>query len=326
MATLRRFFEERGFLEVETPLMVPSPGLELHLDAFVVESKIAGGGGGSANDRGPAQYLITSPEYQLKRLLAGGLERVYSVAKCFRRGEAGPHHNPEFTMVEWYRSPGTWQEIAEDVAALCIAVVEAITGGPCLQYQGETLDLSLPWPSLTVAEAMERYARVRVDGDEPAGVLAGRGRAAGHRIPPEATAWDDVFFHIFLDAVEPHLGRGRPTVLHDWPAPLGALARRKPSDPRMVERFEAYAGGLELCNGFGELTDPVEQRQRLESDLEERMRRGLPQYPIDEKFLAALAEGLPDCAGVALGIDRVMMLACGAATLRDVVTFTVDEL
>jgi lysyl-tRNA synthetase class 2 len=229
-------------------------------------------------------------------------------------------------MVEWYRSPGTWQEIASDVTELCVAVVEALTGGPRLRYQGEALDLSLPWPSLTVAEAMERYARVRVDGDEPARVLAERGRAAGHRVPPEATAWDDVFFHLFLDAVEPHLGRGRPTVLHDWPAPLGALARRKPSDPRVVERFEAYAGGLELCNGFGELTDPVEQRQRFESDLKERARRGLPQYPIDEKFLTALAEGLPDCAGVALGIDRLMMLACDAATLREVVAFTVDEL
>lgn len=325
MAALRRFFEERGFLEVETPLMVPSPGLELHLDAFVVGDKAAGGGG-DADDRWPAQYLITSPEYQLKRLLAGGLERVYSVAKCFRRGEAGPHHNPEFTMVEWYRSPGTWQEIAGDVAELCVAVVEAIAGRPRLQYQGEVLDLSLPWPSLTVAEAMERYARVRVDGDEPARVLAEKGRRAGHRVPPEVTAWDDVFFHIFLDAVEPHLGRGRPTVLHDWPAPLGALARRKPSDPRVVERFEVYAGGLELCNGFGELTDPVEQRQRFESDLDERVSRGLSQYPIDEKFLAALAEGLPDCAGVALGIDRLMMLACDAATLREVVAFTIDEL
>jgi lysyl-tRNA synthetase class 2 len=324
MAVLRRFFDERGFLEVETPLMVPSPGLELHLDAFRVEG--GGGSGREAHSRAPAQYLITSPEYQLKRLLAGGLERVYSVAKCFRRGEAGPQHNPEFTMVEWYRSPGTWQEIANDVAELCVAVAEAIAGGPRLRYQDQALDLSLPWPSLTVAEAMDRYARVRVDGDELAGVLAERGRAAGHRVPPGATAWDDVFFHIFLDAVEPHLGRGRPTILHDWPAPLSALARRKPSDPRVVERFEAYAGGLELCNGFGELTDPAEQRQRFESDLKERARRGLPAYPIDETFLAALAEGLPDCAGVALGIDRLMMLVCDTATLREVVAFTVDEL
>lgn len=308
MQILREFFIQHDFLEVETPLLVPSPGLEVHLDAFAVEQR----------------YLITSPEYQLKRLLTAGLERIYAVAKCFRRGEVGAHHNPEFTMVEWYRAPGTWREIARDVENLCAAVVRAVCGATQLIYQGEALDLTPPWPMMTVSEAMEKWAGVRLAGDETLEVLRERIQAAGHKVGEGS--WDDVFFAVFLDWVEPQLGRGRPTVLYDWPLALSALARRSPTNPKVVERFEAYAGGLELCNGFGELTDAVEQRARFEHDRGERRRRGLPDYPIDECFLAALEEGMPDSAGVALGIDRLIMIACNAGSLRDVVSFFSDEL
>jgi lysyl-tRNA synthetase class 2 len=311
LAALRRFFAERDFLEIEAPLLVPSPGLEVHLDAFAVE------GGG---------YLITSPEYQMKRLLAAGLSRIYAVCRCFRRGEAGAQHNPEFTMVEWYRAPGGWEEIAADVEAMCAEMVTSLAGSTTVSRGGEPLDLTPPWPRLSVREAMRVHAGIELDGDEPLAELVRKGRAAGHRIPGDVHAWEDAFFAVFLDAVEPKLGRGRPTILYDWPAPLCALARKKPGDPSVVERFEAYAGGLELCNGFGELTDPVEQRARLEHDIAERRRRGLPLYPVDEKFLAALAEGLPPSAGVALGFDRLVMLACGAATIRDVSAFVLDEL
>ncbi|MSP60860.1 MAG: EF-P lysine aminoacylase GenX [Myxococcales bacterium] len=315
MAGLRRFFDQRGFLEVETPLLVPSPGLELHLDAFPVP------------DASGQRYLITSPEYQMKRLLAArgeGMERIFQVCKCFRRGEAGAHHNPEFTMVEWYRSPGAWEEVARDVEALCCEVVKAVRGkGGPIEYQGRTLDLTPPWQWLSVAEAMERFAGVTVRGDEPAEVLAERGRAAGFAIPPTRTAWDDVFFSIFLDAVDPQLARGGPTILHSWPAPLSALARL--DGEGFAERFEAYAGGLELANGYGELTDAAEQRRRCEAERAERLRRELPAYPLDERFLAALAEGIPPSGGVALGIDRLMMLACDAASLREVVSFTSAE-
>jgi lysyl-tRNA synthetase class 2 len=308
---LRRWFEAERFLEIEAPLLVPSPGLELHLDAFAVE------GGG---------YLITSPEYQMKRLLAAGLPRIYALCRCFRRGEAGRHHNPEFTMVEWYRAPGSWREIASDVERLVASVVGQFH--PDLSrfaYQGQPIDLTPPWEWLTVREAMSRWAGVALDGDEPIDELVRKGRAAGHRIP-DGYSWDDAFFAIFLDAVEPRLGRGRPTILHDWPAPLAALARRSPEDPRVVERFEAYAGGLELCNGFGELIDAVEQRARLEADQAERRRRGKPVYPIDERLIGALAEGLPPSAGVALGVDRLVMLAADAASLREVSAFVLDEL
>jgi lysyl-tRNA synthetase class 2 len=311
MRALREWFATRGFLEVETPLMVPSPGLELHLDAFAVEKR----------------YLITSPEYQLKRLLAAGIGSVYSVCKCFRRGEAGAHHNPEFTMVEWYRSPGTWWQIARDVQELIAHVVGAVRGSSgSIQFRDRTIDLSPPWRELSVADAMKKWAKVECAGDEPAATLAARGRAAGWPVPETLTAWDDVFFSIFLHAVEPELEKGPPTILHSWPKPLAALARLDGNDPRVAERFEAYVGGLELANGFGELLDPVEQRARFAHELSERRTRGLPEYPVDERFLDALSEGIPPSGGVALGVDRLIMLACDAASLREVVTFTTDEL
>jgi lysyl-tRNA synthetase class 2 len=304
--TIRAFFDARQFIEIEAPILVPSPGLELHLDAFAVENR----------------YLITSPEYQMKRLLAGGMERIYSLGKVFRRKEAGAHHNPEFTMLEWYRANASWTEVADDTEALvwqCARSVDAVRVGRCA--------LEPPWPRLSVADACERWGRVRIYGDEDVATLRARVKAAGWRVPDDRTGadWSDVFFGFFLDAVEPHLGQDEPTLVYDWPQPLCALARHKPEDPRVVERFEVYAAGLELCNAFGELTDAVEQRRRLESDLAERRRRALPEYPIDEKFLAALA-AMPPSAGIALGVDRLAMLLLGASQIRDVLPFADDEL
>jgi elongation factor P--(R)-beta-lysine ligase len=290
LRAIRQFFDSRGFVEIEAPIRVPSPGLELHLDAYAVEDR----------------YLITSPEYQMKRLLAGGMERIYSLGKVFRRGEVGAHHNPEFTMLEWYRAHAGWETIADDVEALV----------------GEVCGVALTWERLTVAEACRRHAGVEVAGDETADALRAKVRAAGFRAPDDG-GWDDVFFTLFLDAVEPKLGPA--TILYDWPRPLAALARGKPGDPRVVERFEAYVSGMELCNAFGELVDPVEQRWRCEKDLKERKQRGLPAYPLDEKFLAALGE-MPPSSGVALGVDRLAMLLLGAKHIRDVLPFADDEL
>ncbi len=302
---LRRFFDDRDFLEIEAPILVPSPGLELHLDAFAVDG----------------HFLITSPEYQMKRLLAAGLQRIYSLGKVFRRGELGAHHNPEFTMLEWYRAGAGWQAIADDTEQLVEATVSAVP-------PPAGVILSSPWERLTVGDACERWAGVRVYGDESAAQLREKMRRVGQRLP-EGGDFSDLFFTLFLDAVEPQLAQKRPVLLHDWPRPLCALAREKPGDPRVVERFEVYARGpagvVELCNAFGELTDPVEQRRRLEQDLAERRRRGLPQYPVDEKFLAALAD-LPPSAGIALGVDRLAMLLVGAADIREVLPFKLDEL
>jgi elongation factor P--(R)-beta-lysine ligase len=310
MAALRRFFAERDFLEVETPLLVPSPGLELHLDAVT-----AGGG-----------YLITSPEYQMKRLLAAGFERIYQVCRCFRAGEHGPHHAAEFTMVEWYRGFAELDAIARDTEELVAAVVTAVAGSPVARVAGRSIPVAPPWPRLTVRDAMRRWAGVEVAGDEPAPALVGAVRAAGIAVA-DGTAWDDAFFAAFLARVEPALAAlDHPVILEDWPAPLAALARRKPGDPRTALRFEAYVGGIELANAFGELTDPVEQRARFEHDQATRRTRGKPVYPIDERLLAALAEGLPPSAGIALGVDRLVMLATGAETIDEVLTFAAGEL
>ncbi len=301
--TIRAFFDAREFIEIEAPIIVPSPGLELHLDAFAVENR----------------YLITSPEYQMKRLLAGGMNKIYSLGKVFRRKEAGPQHNPEFTMLEWYRAHAAWTQIADDTEALvwqCAREFRVTRVGHCA--------LEPPWPRLSVGEACERWGRVRVYGDEDVATLREKVRAAGWRVAADGD-FSDVFFTFFLDAVEPHLGQDEPTLVYDWPRPLCALARAKPDDPRVVERFEVYAAGLELCNAFGELTDPAEQRHRLEHDLAERRRRALPEYPIDEKFLTALAT-MPPSSGIALGVDRLAMLLLDAHEIREVIAFTYDEL
>ena len=310
MAALRRFFAERDFLEVETPLLVPSPGLEIHLDAVT-----AGGG-----------YLITSPEYQMKRLLAAGFERIYQVCKCFRAGEHGPHHAAEFTMVEWYRGYAELDMIVRDTEELVAAVVTAVAGAPIARVAGRAIPVSPPWPRLTVREAMRRWAGVEVAGDEPAADLVAAVRAAGIAVA-DGTAWDDAFFAAFIARVDPALAAlDHPVILEDWPAPLAALARRRADDPRTALRFEAYVGGLELANAFGELTCAAEQRARFEHDQATRRDRGKPVYPIDDRLIAALAEGLPPSAGIALGVDRLIMLATGAATISEVLTFSAGEL
>lgn len=310
LAAMRAFFAARDFVEVETPLIVPSPGLEVHLDAVP-----AGDG-----------YLITSPEYSMKRLLAAGFERIYTACKCFRGNERGPHHAGEFTMIEWYRAYSDLDAIIADTEELVAAVVTAVAGAPLANRRADGsggIDVAPPWPRMTVREAMWRWAGVEVGGDEPAAALVAKVRTAGVDVAADA-AWDDAFFAAFLARVDPALATlARPLILHDWPAPLAALARRK--DPTTALRFEAYVGGLELANAFDELTDPAEQRARFEEDQRHRRARGRAVYPIDEKLLAALAEGLPPSAGIALGFDRLVMLATGATSIDQVLTFTASE-
>jgi lysyl-tRNA synthetase class 2 len=310
LTAIRDVLDRDGFVEIEAPVRIAAPALEVNVDAVACD-------GG---------WIATSPEYQLKRLLAGGLERIYALGKCLRAGERGPQHNPEFTLLEWYRAWQGWEAVLADTEAIVAAVAIAVTGGTTASRGGRALELAPPWPRMTVREAMARWAGIAIDGDEPADELARRARAAGVAIGA-ATSWDDVFFCAFLERVEPRLAElGTPLVLHDWPLPLGALARRSPRDPRVVERFEVYAGGLELCNGFGELVDATEQRARFEDDRAARAARGKPVHPIDEKLLAALVEGVPPSGGNALGVDRVLMLVTGASDIKDVLAFAADEL
>jgi len=292
---VRTWFEDQDFLEVETPVLVPSPGLDLHLDAFAVDA-----GAGRA-----ARFLSTSPEYQMKRLLADGHPRIFQITRAFRRGELGSRHNPEFTILEWYRAGAAVDDVMRDTEALVLAV----TGGE-VRLGDRRIPIAPPFARRTVCDAFEAFA-----GVAPADTLAW----AAHD--------EDRFYKTLVDQVEPAIAAlGAPIFVDEYPAPQASLARRKPSDPRVAERFELYVAGVELCNGFGELTDPVEQRARLVRDREERAARGLPVYPIDERFLGALERGLPPCAGNALGLDRLVALACGTTEIRDVIAFTDDEL
>lgn len=298
LASARAFFASRGYLEVETPIAIPSPGLDLHLDAFEAVPT-----GVSAPAR--RRYLSTSPEYQMKRLLSAGRGRIFQITRAFRAGEAGERHNPEFTILEFYRPAAGFEAVLRDTEQL----VARVTGGS-VTIDGRRIDLSPPLPQIPLLEAFERFAGT----------------------PPEETLRlaerdEDTFFEKLAFEVEPALAAlDRGVFIIDYPASQASLARRKPGDERLAERFELYVAGVELCNGFGELTDAAEQRARLERDRRERARRGKPVYPIDERFLDALAAGLPECAGNAVGFDRLVALACGHRAIAEVLAFTDEEL
>lgn len=296
LRTIRGFFERKSFLEVDTPCLVPSPGLDLHLSAFEVS---AGDGEGSPG------FLSTSPELQMKRLLAGGVPRCFQLARCFRRGESGRRHNPEFLMLEWYRAFEDVDAIMADTEDLVRHVAQALTGGAEITVGGARINLNESFERLPVGEAFERYARV----------------PASDAIAMAASD-EERFFRTLVEEIEPRLAtETHPIFLVDYPAPLASLARLKPDDPRVSERFELYIGGVELCNGFGELTDPHEQRSRFERDVRARKESGMPAYPIDERFLAALEEGMPPAAGNALGVDRLLALCLGREDIASVQAF-----
>ena len=298
---VRHHFDAAGFLEVETPIAVPSPGLEPHLFAF--ETTEVG------PDHAEARlYLHTSPEYAMKRMLGRGLGHIYQVARVFRNGERSATHAPEFTMLEWYRSPGDLAEIMADTEALLCAVADAIEG---------------PWrprasARVSVSEAFE--AAGLADPLPLADDLAGL--RAGLEVPEiEGDTWDDVFFRAFFDRVEPTFDPGTVTLLYGYPASMAALARLDPADPRRAERFEVYVGRLELGNAFGELTDPVEQRARFAADQALRRSLGRPVYPVDEGLLTDLGH-VDRAAGIALGLDRVLMRCLELACIQDTLAFS----
>ena len=289
LTAVRDFFASRGYLEVETPVLVPSPGLDVHLDAFEV----------------PPLYLSTSPEYQMKRLLADGYTRIFQITRAFRAKEIGEQHNPEFTIVEFYRTAADAAAIMRETEQL----VARVTGG-AVTVDGRTIDLRPPFVRLPLTDAFERWA--------------GTSRAETLRLAAED---ENAFFEKLAFEVEPGLrALDRGVFVVDYPASQASLARKKPGAPELAERFELYVAGVELCNGFGELTDADEQRARLLSDQAARERLGKPIYPVDERFLAALARGVPECAGNAIGFDRLVALACGTREIADVIAFPAAEL
>jgi lysyl-tRNA synthetase class 2 len=297
---IRRWFDRAGMLEVETPIAVPSPGLEPHLFAFETEQQHPDG-------EREKLYLHTSPEYAMKRMLGRGLGSIYQLARVFRNGERSSTHAGEFTMLEWYRCPGTMAELMDDTEALIAEVADAVEG-PWRPLAIERLSVSEAFLRAALADPIEHPDREELR------------RALSVR-EVEGDTWEDIFFRAFLERVEPTFSENAITILYGYPASMAALARLDAKDPRVAERFEVYLGRMELANAFGELTDPIEQRRRFEVDREERRKRGLPAYPIDEGFLEDLAR-IETAAGIALGVDRLLMRCLGLARIQDAIAFS----
>lgn len=309
VAGLRRWFEEGGFVEVEGAALQVSPGNETHLHAFATEMI------GLDGSRQP-RYLHTSPEFAAKKLIAAGERRIVDFARVFRNRERSALHAPEFTMLEWYRAEEPLEALMADCAAL-LALAASVGGRGRFAWRGRAMDPFAAPERLSVQEAFARHAGLDLLAtQDDAGALAAEAARIGVRTVPD-DSWSDVFSRILTEKVEPALGVERATILCDYPISEAALARPSPADPRVAERFELYACGVELANAFAELTDPAEQRRRFEDDMAQKARIYGERYPIDDDLLAALPLMPPTC-GIALGLDRLVMLAVGAESVDDV--------
>jgi len=284
--SIREFFVERGYLEIETPQLISAPAPEVHIDAI----------------RAGGRYLQTSPELCMKRLLASGFPKIFQISRCFRKDERGDLHLPEFSLLEWYRTGIDYQFLMNECEALIRFVSQRLDMGGKISYRANKIDLKRPWERVSVEAAFDRYAAT----------------------PLERALEEGCFDQVMVDEIEPNLGTIRPTFLYDYPASLAALARLKPDNRALAERFEIYIAGLELANGFSELNDPVEQRARFERELQIRDAEGKEAYPMPERFLRSL-EHMPEAAGIALGVDRLTMFFSGALKIEEVVPFTPEE-
>jgi len=319
-AALRAWFADHDFVEVETAALQVSPGNETHLHAFATELISPGG-------ERTLLYLRTSPEFACKKLLAAGERRIFDFARVFRNRERGALHHPEFTLLEWYRAGEPYVALMDDCAALIAAAARA-AGTNEFSFRGKTVDPFAAPERVTVAEAFARHAGIDLlatvkGGQGDRGLLAAAAGKAGVATAADDT-WADIFSRILAERVEPQLGVKRATILYEYPLPLAALAQAKPGSEQVAERFELYACGVELANGFGELTDAAEQRARFEAAMAEKQRIHGESYPLDEDFLAALGQ-MPRACGVALGYDRLVMLATGAARIEQVIWAPVAE-
>ncbi len=287
LEAIRRFFNLRGYLEVETPIRIPGPAPEYHIDAV------------PSGD----WFLQTSPELCMKRLLAAGYDRIFQIARCFREGERGGLHLPEFTILEWYEAGGDYTSMMKTCEDLILFIADALSLGRTISYRDLAIDITPPWPRITVREAFASHAPVSLE---------------------EALAASS-FDEILTAHVEPHLGLDRPVFLTDYPAEMASLAKLHPRDPTVAQRCELYLAGMEMANAFTELTDEEEQRRRFAREEARRRRAGKKPYPSPEAFLACLPS-MPEAGGIALGVDRLVMIVTGAARIDDVVAFTPERL
>jgi len=284
--SIRAFFIERGYLEIDTPQLISAPAPEVHIEAI----------------RAGGRYLQTSPELCMKRLLASGFPKIFQISRCFRKDERGDLHLPEFSLLEWYRTGIDYQLLMDECESLIRFVSQRLDMGEKIPYRANEIDLKRPWERVSVETAFYRYAATSL----------------------ERALEEGCFDQVLVDEIEPNLGMTRPTFLYDYPAGMAALARLRPDNRALAERFEIYIAGLELANGFSELNDPVEQRSRFERELQIRDTEGKEVYPMPERFLRSL-EHMPDAAGIALGVDRLAMLFSGALKIDEVIPFTPEE-
>ncbi len=324
---IRIFFKQNGFHEVDTPLLAEHPGTEPYLEVFETQLKFDDGEEKRA-------FLLTSPEYAMKKLLVAGLGNIFQICKCFRNGEGkSGTHNPEFTIMEWYRSNADYTDIMRDCEHLFQSIWDHVTPEEFkkshpryrLQHQGKEYDLSTPWERLSVAEAFEKYAGIDKETLISEVALPKAAQQKGYRVD-QHTTWESVYNQIFLNEIEPFLGQKKPTIIYDYPASQAALSRKKDSDPRFAERFEFYLVGVELGNAFSELTDADEQERRLLEEEKLRAALGKIVYTHDPDFIDALRAGMPRAGGIAVGIDRIVMLFANASSIKETLFFPVEDM
>lgn len=332
---IRAFFKQRGFHETEVPLLLPTPSTEPFLEVFMTQL---------ADDQGNKReaFLPSSPEFALKKLLSAGSGSIFTITKSFRNGEGrSSRHNPEFTILEWYHTPGDYWTVATDFEELMQFVSQKVRPrrlqagqeptrshlegrNEILNYQGREYSLKTPWERISVAEAFEKYAGIDVETMLSSDKLKVASRKKGYQIK-EDTTWEEIWNQIIANEIEPKLGQRGPTILYDYPVAQAALAR-KAKDPRFVERWEVYLAGMELGNCFSELTDWREQEERCLDDLTLRQAQGKLVYPMDTDFIEALKLGMPPTGGIAVGVDRLVALFADTPTIADTLFFPVEEL
>jgi len=303
---IRQFFKSQGFIEVETPLLVPYPDPSPFNEVFEVSPVL-----------GKRAFLTPSPEFFMKKLLASGSGNIFQICKAFRDSpELSPLHNPEFTILEWYRVNADYKDIMTDCENLLNFISQTALISP--------ISLTPPWLRLSIKESFQKYAGVDLDEFLDLKKAQEICREKGYQVSKNST-WEQLYHQIFLNEVEPKLSKDSPVILYDYPAPLAALARLKPTDPRYAERFEFYLAGLEIGNGYSELTDGKEQEKRLKQDVEARKSLGMRLFDYDKDFIAAV-KNLPPCGGIAVGVDRLIMALTGAKTIDEVLPFPAKKI
>ena len=318
LKSIRSFFDSQKFHEIETPLLVARPPAESYVDVF--ETTLL-----NRYRKSTRAFLSTSPEVFLKKLLVSGIGNCFSITKSFRNMETQSNlHVPEFTILEWYRVGAAYEKIMDECEKLIRYIHRAVSGNTPFTYQGKKIDIDSPWERLSVREAFFRYASVDLDTFFDIDTARSVMQVKGYKETGRAT-WEEMFHQLFLNEVEPHICREKPTILYEYPSFMAALAKKKASDPRYAERFEFYIAGLELGDCYSELTDPVEQKKRFENEIAEIKRLGKTSYEYDTDFIHALEVGLPESSGIAVGVDRLVMLFSDVADISDTLFFPAKE-